>query len=407
MKILFLNTFYAPNTIGGTEAVLQGIVEGVADRGIEVVVLATSQQKGLHQETVNGVRVWRVGIRNLFWPSPAVPRTLSSQALWHLIDTYNPAMGEVLEKVLKIERPTVASVHNLAGWSASAWSAFLKAKVPVVQVLHDHYLLCPRTTMFKNGRSCIGQCASCRVLRLSHGTLSRSVSGVVGVSRYILARHRQEGLFHGVPRQSVIYNARRPSDLCLEGRLLDHPTIKRREGRVRFGFIGALHPGKGVEDLIRAFLKGAPSASELWIAGAGRKDYEETLRRLSQGAPVRFTGRMRPDDFYPYIDVVVAPSRWNETFSLVVMEAMSYGKSVIATAVGGIPELVGDNKTGLLVGPGRIEELSQALRKIAGSPDLRESFGSLGKERSAFFLDHEGFVEKHLQVLRLVAHDGL
>ena len=396
MKILFLNTFYSPDTLGGAEVVLQTLVEGAAAKGHEAIVLATTDQRGLHKDEVNGIRIWRAGIQNVFWPVLRVGRPFLKKAFWHLVDSYNPAMERALKDVLEIERPTVASVHNLAGWSVATWAAFHAVGIPFVQVLHDHYLLCPRCTMFRNGENCTEQCVSCRALRFFHEEMSRKASGVVGVSRYILDRHIQGGLFRGVPHQSVIFNACRSSDLYLD-------EYSWKEGRaknegIRFGFIGSLHHGKGVEDLIRAFVLRSPVLSELWIAGSGTKEYEERLRKLSSGASVRFLGRMRPVDFYPNIDVVVVPSRWNESLPTVVIEAMAFGKAVIASSVGGIPELVKHAETGLLVKPGDPEDLSFAMREMASQPDMRRSFEISAKKGAAFFLDHEGFVENHLQV---------
>ena len=400
VKTLFLNTFYAPDTVGGAEVVLQSLVEGVAAKQHEVVVLATTDQKGLHQDEVNGVRIWRIGIRNVFWPNLSVQRPIFKQALWHIIDSYNPFMGKALEKVLKIERPTVASVHNLAGWSVAAWSALHNRGVPIVHVLHDHSLICPRSTMFRKGESCTTQCMSCKSLRLFHVGMSRKVRGVVGVSRYILERHRRMGYFEGVGLQSVIPNARILPDIPpvkefpADGKGIERP--------IRFGFIGSLHSGKGVEDLIRAFRHASFDSAELWIAGTGKGQYVKVLEGLSVGAPIRFLGRMSPGEFYRDIDVVVVPSRWNESSPMVVMEAMAYEKPVIATTVGGIPELVKDNKTGLLVKPNNTESLAEAMRRMLTHEDVRRESGDPGRKSAGFFLDYDGFIENHLRMLESV-----
>ena len=386
--------------VGGTEIVLESLVEGIAAKGPEVVVLATTDQKGVHQEEVNGIRVWRVGIKNVFWPHPSATRHFFNQALWHLVDSYNPLMKKALEKILRIERPTVASVHNLAGWSVAAWSAFHEMGVPVVQVLHDHSLICPRSTMFRGGESCINQCISCKSLRLFHRDMSRRLQGVIGVSRYILERHKRMRYFEGVGLQSVISNARRLSNIS---QVKESSADGREKGPIRFGFIGSLHPGKGVEDLIRAFIQASLDSTELRIAGIGREKYVKMLRQLSGKAPVHFMGKVHPSDFYRSVDVVVVPSRWNESFTMVVMEAMAFGKPVIATAVGGIPELVKDNETGLLVKPNDPESLAEAMRRMVAYPDLRRSVGYSGRKSAGFFLDYDGFIENHLRIFRSVS----
>ena len=395
MKILFLNTHYSPNSFGGTEVVLQTLVEGIASKGNEVVVLSTADQKGLYKDEVNGIRVWRVGIRNLYCPVPTSHPPVLERRLWHLLDSYNLAMGRLLKTILDIEKPSVASVHNTAGWSVSAWTSLHDAGVPVVQVLHDHYLICPTSTMFKGGRNCGRQCLSCKILRLPHARLSQKLSAVVGVSRFILKRHQQMGFFKGVPGQSVIFNARKSADIFLKS---TQGFRRQGEKKIRFGFIGSLFPGKGVEDLIQAYLRGSSDSSELWIAGAGDEKYERRLHELSAGSSVKFLGRMHPGDFYPNVDVVVVPSRWNEAFTMVVMEAMAFGKTVIAYAVGGIPELLKNGETGILVKPGDQEGLFRAMQQMVLNPELVVDLGLSASKNAESFLDHETFVERHLQI---------
>ncbi|QCQ20831.1 glycosyltransferase [Desulfoglaeba alkanexedens] len=92
-----------------------------------------------------------------------------------------------LLRVLEIERPDVVSIHNLPGWSAAAWTTIAEKGIPSVQVLHDSYAICPKSTMYREGSgNCARQCISCRLLRLPHRRLSRRVSAVVRFSRYIL-----------------------------------------------------------------------------------------------------------------------------------------------------------------------------------------------------------------------------
>ena len=83
--------------------------------------------------------------------------------------------------------------------------------------------------------------------------------------------------------------------------------------------------------------------------------------------------------------VGVVPSIWPEPFGQVVVEPMACGKSVIASAVGGIPDIVVDGESGLLVEPGDVSALQEALRVLLLDPAKRASMGMVGRQRARLF----------------------
>lgn len=393
MKILFVNSFYAPDTVGGAEVVLQALVDGVAARGIEAAVLTTTQAPGLHRDTVNGVTVWRAGIRNLYWHGPSGESSNRLvRGIWRALDVYNPLMKEAVRKVVQTEQPTVASVHNLTGWSAALWSELLRAQVPVVQVLHDYQIMC-RGLRYKNGHNCVARCIECRAMRAPHKRLSRKVAGVVGVSGYTLNCLTQHGFFAGVPHRRVIYNAR-----TIEGArtrtALSQSSVS--SGTLRFGYIGAIAEHKGVSVLLDSYLASAPAGSELLMAGSGNASYVQQVRDRASGHNVVFLGRVSPSEFYPKVDVVVVPSLWNEPLATVVIEAMAYGKPVIASSVGGNPEMIAHGINGLLFHPDRPEELTAAMHELSTNREMLQKMQSAAAERALYFADIDRFVDEHL-----------
>jgi len=393
MKILFIHTLYSPDIVGGAEIVLQSLAEGAKSRGIDVAILTTTDKPGLYQDEVNGVRVWRAGLRNLYWPKYSRRPGVIQRRLWHLIDAYNPLMAQLVKKVLSLEQPTVASVHNLPGFSLSAWSALRRSGVPIVQVLHDHYLLCPASTMYKNQQNCIKQCSSCMLMRLPHKSMSQNVSGVVGVSNYILNRHLDAGYFKGVTNRRVIYNTRTAQELGLAGRV---GVEKDSDRPLRFGFIGALYPVKGIELLLKTYTEHAFSGSELWVAGTGDIGYVEKLKRMAAEHPVHFLGRVNPADFYPEVDVVIVPSLWNEPLGTVIMEAMIFGKVIIATDSGGTPEMVVNGENGLLFSPDSPADLLSAMKKLCLDRGLTKRLGEGAAKRGARFMARDRFLDEHI-----------
>ena len=394
MKILHLNTFDDPVDGGGAEVVLWELIRGLASAGHDNVLLATSDQPGLKMTERDGIPVWRAGFRNLYWSGNRTLKGAALRAAWHAFDSYNPWMQGHLRRVLQTERPDVVTVHGLSGWSAASWKTIQSQGIPIVQILHDHYLLCPKTTMFKKGHVCQTQCISCHLLRIRHPNLSNALSAVVGVSQYILDRHMALGYFHDVALRQVIHNVR-----CSNALGLDEPSpVRESPTCLHIGFIGQLVPTKGVKILIDAFRAAALPNAELWIAGNGNPDYETSLREYAGSAPVRFLGRQKPKEFFSQMDIVVVPSLWQEPLGLVVVEALAFGKPVIASRRGGIPEMVIGGANGILFEPNRPDELRDALRLLAGDDEMRSRMGKVAKISARPFLDNKIWVDTYIEL---------
>src|SRR5690606_27629743 len=145
MKILYINALYSPLIEGGAEISLKLIVEGMKSLGHDVTVLSMMPEEGLKKEVIDGVKVYRSGLHNSYWPYSKGKKNKLSRLAWHYRDQSNAAMADVVKKILSAERPDVVSCHNLAGWSSEVWKPIYEAGIPIVQVLHDLYLLCPNS----------------------------------------------------------------------------------------------------------------------------------------------------------------------------------------------------------------------------------------------------------------------
>lgn len=387
MKLLFLNSFYPPHVGGGAELILQRSVEGFQQRGHEVAVLVTGPQAGLAPEQVNGVRVYRAGLKNFYWPLTQQRPGPLARFGWHFRDQYNSAMRAPLREVLQREQPDLVVCHNLSGWSVSAWDEIRASGVPCVQVLHDMYLLCPKNTLFKQGRSCQQLCGSCAALRRPHAALSTKVAAVVGVSRYLLDTLVNKGYFTGVPRQ-VIHNASLIAGAPAE--VAPSPSA----GVVRFGYMGTLSENKGVGWLIEQFQRLSLNAT-LTIAGKGQLEYEAQLKAMADPQKVRFVGYQKPEDFYRDIDVFVAPSLWAEPFGMVAVEACAFQKPVIATRMGGLPEIVRDGVNGLLCNAEDRDSLGRALQRLHDDAELRQRLSLLSRTAVADLLSMDTMLDAY------------
>ncbi|MBE2234071.1 MAG: glycosyltransferase family 4 protein [Anaerolinea sp.] len=170
------------------------------------------------------------------------------------------------------------------------------------------------------------------------------------------------------------------------------------DNTVVFLYAGAVIQEKGVIHLARAFtaLADRNSACHLVIAGGAlwnnaQVEYEAAVSQALQAdhlsGRVHLVGKIERTamaQLYAACDVVVAPSTCQEAFSLVALEALAAGKPVIASHVGGIPEII-TAEVGLLVPPGDEGALQAAMLTLAHSEDLRKQMGLAARQRAGSF----------------------
>lgn len=156
--------------------------------------------------------------------------------------------------------------------------------------------------------------------------------------------------------------------------------------KVNFVFLGRIGERKGTFDLINAFasLPDAPKThARLTIAGDGEGEKARTLVKnlhlTNYITILDWVNQKQRDALLAKADVFVLPS-YNEGLPMALLEAMSWGLPVITTPVGGIPEVVIQSKNGLLVNPGNIEQLSEAMHSLIKNESLRLSLGSAARQ---------------------------
>jgi len=163
-----------------------------------------------------------------------------------------------------------------------------------------------------------------------------------------------------------------------------------REGIFVYGFVGRLSEEKGVDYLIDA-VKGLSYEKEPWrliVLGDGprRQALENAVRESGLTHQVLFVGfQSDTEAWYPAMDAFVLPSLTEGT-PMVLLEAMAHGIPVIATSVGGVPAILSGKENGILVPPADPTRLLEAMRIVAGDPDLRRRLSD-GGIRSV----HEGY----------------
>ncbi|MDP3759915.1 MAG: glycosyltransferase family 4 protein [Ramlibacter sp.] len=378
MKPLFISSLYHPNQVGGAEKVVLIIAESMLQHGHTPVVVTMHDGPADHIADVGGVKVRYMALRNIYWPYAPTQRRAVSKALWHGVDSCNLPMARAVARALDAEKPDVVNTHNLTGFSCAVWSAVKSRGLPLVHTLHDYSLMCPRTSMYKAGRNCRGQCTTCAFYKSPAKRLSQEVDHVVGVSRFTLDRHLAAGYFRSARQTHVIHNG-----------LPGLPSALVRQAPpgqpLQLGYVGQLTPQKGIAQLIRQMGRWRDGQCELRVAGRGAADDEAQLRAEAP-ENVRFLGFIDPQEVYRAIDVLVVPSLWEEPLATTVLEAYLHGVPVIVSRRGGLPEMVDEGRTGFVYEPLEADGLPLAIDRFLRDRRLVEDMRPLVLEKSRDFL---------------------
>lgn len=308
-----------------------------------------------------------------------------------------------LLKVLRRFRPDVAHFHNVFPLiSASAYEVCHSERVPVVQTIHNFRLSCSTATHFKDGQVCelctpgdpwaAVRHRCYRGSRLASlavaATLFRNDASHVYrrcVSKFItltnFAAHRL--IAAGIPEALVTVKPNFVADLSSEH--------AQASGHNSFVFAGRLSPEKGVQFLLDSWE--TVGDVPLTIVGDGplRDDLERLVRRML--LPVTFRGPLNRADLsavFREARAVIVPSMWFEGgVPLTILESMTVGTPVIASRIGGIPELIDHETDGLLFDPGDRDGLIAAVQRINSDDGLRRHMGLSGREKVRLHHDPE------------------
>ncbi len=172
------------------------------------------------------------------------------------------------------------------------------------------------------------------------------------------------------------------------------------------GWVGRFFPVKGVRHLIDGFAALLAREPRAWLVLVGQGPEESALRaqcaRLGIAHRVVFAGFQRETQRYVRMfDVSVVPSL-EEGFGLVALEALALGVPVVASRLGGLPDVVSDERSGVLVEPANAQAIAQAVARLLGDPALRRRMGAVGRaECRRYSLD--GYVDRLTTLYRELA----
>jgi glycogen synthase len=352
---IFASAFYP--SLGGVEELVRQLAHEYRRQGIQTIVLVNRWPRSQPaEETIEGIPVYRLSMR--------MPE-------YNLRVRTNYVLGYpfVHARMLRILRRHKIDLLHVQCVSANGHYASIAARA----------LGLPLIVTSQGERTMDAE----RVYEKSpfiNGVLRRILSEadrVTACSRDTLEDLEQFTATQFGERGSVVYNGIRLEDFqAAEPHQHPRPYILG---------IGRHVLQKGFDVLIEAFAAAGLASYDLLLAGDGpeRQNLEGLARNLHIDARVKFLGRAdraAAVALFRGCSFFVLPSR-QEPLGIVNLEAMAAGKAVIASRTGGVPEIVADGETGMLVPPDDAAALAGAMRRVAGDEALRERLGNGGRAR--------------------------
>jgi len=377
MKILFANKFFFRN--GGSEVVMFQERDYLLGNGHEVVDFSMQDERNFSSATSE----YFVARQDYRGGGGKLGKLKSALSLVH-----SPEAVQRITALIRRTKPDLVHCHNIYHQlTPSIIGAAKKLGIPVALTLHDYKPVCPVYNRLRHGEPCSdcldGDFRQVLAHRCADGSLGKSallyaeavvqrwLGNYEKVDAYIApSRFMREAIAYRIPEERVhlLYNG--VDTESLRGSGVD-------EGYALY--LGRLSAEKGVKTLLKAH-EASEGGWPLVVAGTGPLEADLKL----QHRKATFIGHVTGDRLREAIDrasVVVVPSECYENCPMSVLEAMAYGKPVVGSRIGGIPELVLDGETGLLFEAGNVADLQARLDRLMGDGGLRRRLGDAARQR--------------------------
>ncbi len=403
MKIAIVSNIYKPYSVGGAEISTELLARGLQKNGHDVLILTSTVEKDqTGDETVDGVPVRRIKTGLPYSAAENLTQTRLSKVLWHTVDLWNPGVYKRIRHILRSEKPDVVHTNVLAGLSPSVWSAAHDCGIPVVHTIRDYYLLCIRSNLMKRtGEMCQNRCTICRATGSWKRLMSRKPRAVAAISRFVLDKHREYGVFAGIPAVVI------PNPIAEDVNIRRGSSQIPDDKIVEAVYLGRLEYPKGPQVVLEALRLVPDLPLKLHLCGDGPL-WNTLLEKYGDDKRVEFKGKVDSsgkDILLQSSDMMLVPSVFYEPFNRTVIEAYQYGLAVVASRIGGIPEIVEDGISGRLFEPGDSRQLADILLDLVKNKGKLTSLKKDAADQAAKYR-LSGHVGKYEALYRSVQNPG-
>lgn len=288
-----------------------------------------------------------------------------------------------IKQLLSDLRPDIVHIHDIHHHiSPSILPVIKQLSIPIVQHLGDYHLISPNYHMFHDGRICeitkpdryyrafFHRCVKSSYTASFAELTEKYLHNLLGWERNLIDCFIVPSLFM---KNKLIEYGVDPDKIECVPHFIDVSSYKTNYNAGAFIlYFGRLSPEKGLEILLEAMSQ----LPDIPLIIAGRGPHEEALKERVRHLGmqnVRFAGFKDGNALKRLIAggrFTVLPSIWYEVFGLSILESFACGKPVIASRIGGIPEVITDSYNGFLVQPGSSEKLAEKIAYLWSSPSL-------------------------------------
>lgn len=324
---------------------------------------------------------------------------------------YSRESRQHIEKLIEEENPDIAHIQSIEHHiSPSILHSFQKHNIPVVQSLNTYKLICASYRLYLLEQQEI--CERCLYGKHYHALQKKCVKGSLPASFLAMIEmylHNFMKIYHLVDR-FIVSNDFMAQKL-LEAGYEKHKIIKllnplnledyqpSYDSDDFILYFGRLDPEKGVSTLLDAMAK-LPSLKLIIVGdGSQMQDLQSQAKNLNL-QNVTFVGAKWGKDLATYLTrarLVVVPSVWYEPSPYVVYQSLAYGKPVIGSHIGGIPDLITE-QTGRTFEPGNVEELVENLRQTAFDSTLLKQMGIAARQWAEVHFDPTSYYQNLMQI---------
>lgn len=382
------------------------LAKAMARGGHKVTIVYIDNEESIAEE--DGVTIYRIAgfIQKLWF-------IYSQSNIRHHGPIPDWLIVKKLRAIIRNELPEVIHVHGWVLYSV----ARLKREIntPVITTLHDYGFICPTKTLLNNDQvicrdtpslvNCL-RCA-CTYYGLIKGVLTlygikkhmkllrTSIDYYVAVSKFVKERYDCQLRVH--KKSSVLPNFLSDHSRCDE---MDPQRIILPGDFILF--VGSSSSAKGVNILIDAYQK---INTDVKLVLIGVNNYDFSVLHNKQIIAIEGQPHYVVMDAWRRCRFGVVPSVWPEPCPTVALEAMSCGKALIASEVGGLRDIMVQGETGILVPPGDSETLGLAIRTLLDHPCMAEEMGVRGRLRVRQFYDMANIIRRLEKIYCGVANE--
>ena len=374
-KVMFVSHLFPPYGMGGAEIVAYEQARMLKKNGFQVRIFAGKINERADRFSVsrerNGFDITRVSLYKKDF-AHTVYASLNKNRL-----------REIFRQELYRYAPDIVHFHNMYGFSIDMMEDCFDLNISVVVTLHDYWGMCPNNILVKeNADICMGkkdgQFHCIESLLLENGekisVQDRNLAFLrcynradllISPSNYLANRYIEHGV--SCRKIKVINNG-----LNMQNFRNNKKTISKK---IRFGFVGQIAWHKGIENLLEAVrLLGDSETDKISLIIVGTGDdlflnyFKSKAKRLKCVTFIKSVNHDKIPFILRNIDVLIVPSIWPENSPHTILEAMAAGTPVIASNLGGIPELIENGKNGLLFDYNDPRSLSEKIKYVISDP---------------------------------------